>query len=215
MADDGPFRVGTVISPYILVQTQVGEVGVVVGELEGVKGVAPAEAVTGPYDVIARADARTLDELGRLLVGRIQAIAGVTRTLTPWSGYSRVAGDSASSASMLRPHQQGFRAEGCTYSDRPPDGRVAIQNSFGLAWKDGFLTPSRDEPRRAVSPESVDEDVARLCEEPLRVALVCLTRSRWSEAKSGLSNPCCRAPNPSGHDLVSLRAARTEDRRLL
>jgi DNA-binding Lrp family transcriptional regulator len=82
VAGDGPFRVGTVISASILIQTQVGEVGVVVGELEGVKGVAPAEAVTGPYDVIARADARTLDELGRLVVGRIQAIAGVTRTQT-------------------------------------------------------------------------------------------------------------------------------------
>jgi DNA-binding Lrp family transcriptional regulator len=70
------------ISAYILIQTQVGKVGVVVRELEGVKGVAAAEAVTGPYDVIAGAEARTLDELGRLVVGRIQAIAGVTRTLT-------------------------------------------------------------------------------------------------------------------------------------
>jgi DNA-binding Lrp family transcriptional regulator len=44
--------------------------------------VTSAEAVTGPYDVIALVEARNLDELGRLVVGKVQAIQGVTRTLT-------------------------------------------------------------------------------------------------------------------------------------
>jgi len=41
-----------------------------------------AEAIAGPYDSIARAQASGMDELGRLVVSRIQAVAGVTRTLT-------------------------------------------------------------------------------------------------------------------------------------
>jgi DNA-binding Lrp family transcriptional regulator len=38
--------------------------------------------VSGPYDVIARADAQSLDELGKLVVATIQSVPGVTRTLT-------------------------------------------------------------------------------------------------------------------------------------
>jgi DNA-binding Lrp family transcriptional regulator len=40
------------------------------------------EPVAGPYDVIARAEARGMDDLGRLIVSKIQAVNGVTRTLT-------------------------------------------------------------------------------------------------------------------------------------
>jgi hypothetical protein len=36
----------------------------------------------GPYDVIVRAEARNLDELGKLVVARVQAVDGITRTLT-------------------------------------------------------------------------------------------------------------------------------------
>jgi hypothetical protein len=38
--------------------------------------------VTGPYDVIVRAQAETVDELGRLVVARVQSVDGITRTLT-------------------------------------------------------------------------------------------------------------------------------------
>ncbi len=41
-----------------------------------------AEAVTGPYDVIALAEAVSVDALGKLVVSRVQLIDGVTRTLT-------------------------------------------------------------------------------------------------------------------------------------
>jgi DNA-binding Lrp family transcriptional regulator len=45
-------------------------------------GVISSEFVTGPYDVIASADAATLDELGRLVATDIHAVDGVTRTIT-------------------------------------------------------------------------------------------------------------------------------------
>ena len=41
-----------------------------------------AEDVTGPYDVIVRAEAESVDELGRLVVARVQSVDGITRTLT-------------------------------------------------------------------------------------------------------------------------------------
>jgi DNA-binding Lrp family transcriptional regulator len=47
-----------------------------------IEGVQQAEAVAGPYDVIVRAGARNLDELGKLVVARAQAVDGITRTLT-------------------------------------------------------------------------------------------------------------------------------------
>jgi DNA-binding Lrp family transcriptional regulator len=47
-----------------------------------ITGVQQAQAVTGPYDVIVRAEAHNLDELGQLVVARVQAVDGITRTLT-------------------------------------------------------------------------------------------------------------------------------------
>ena len=41
-----------------------------------------AEDVTGPYDVIVRAEAKNVDDLGKLVVARIQGVEGITRTLT-------------------------------------------------------------------------------------------------------------------------------------
>jgi len=38
--------------------------------------------VTGPYDVIVRCEAESADDLGKLIVGAIQKMPGITRTLT-------------------------------------------------------------------------------------------------------------------------------------
>ena len=50
--------------------------------ISGLAGVALAEDVTGPYDVIVRAEARDVDELGKLVVANVQTVPGITRTLT-------------------------------------------------------------------------------------------------------------------------------------
>jgi DNA-binding Lrp family transcriptional regulator len=71
-----------VITAYILVQTEVGKAAKVARDILDIKGVQQAEDVTGPYDVIVRAEARTIDELGKLVVARVQAVDGITRTLT-------------------------------------------------------------------------------------------------------------------------------------
>ena len=70
------------VSAYILIQTEVGRAAQVAGEVSEIPGVVSAHDVTGPYDVIAHATAETVDELGKMVVGRVQMIAGITRTLT-------------------------------------------------------------------------------------------------------------------------------------
>jgi DNA-binding Lrp family transcriptional regulator len=71
-----------VVSAYILIQTEVGRASQVTRELNGVKGIVAVDPVTGPYDVIARGEAADLDQLAKSIVMPIQAVEGVTRTLT-------------------------------------------------------------------------------------------------------------------------------------
>jgi len=71
-----------VVTAYILIQTEVGKAAQVAKDILDITGVQQAQAVTGPYDVIARAEARNIDELGQLVVARVQAVDGITRTLT-------------------------------------------------------------------------------------------------------------------------------------
>jgi DNA-binding Lrp family transcriptional regulator len=71
-----------VVAAYILVQTEVGKAAQVAKDIVRIEGVQLAEDVTGPYDVLARVEARNLDELGKLVVARVQAVDGITRTLT-------------------------------------------------------------------------------------------------------------------------------------
>ena len=71
-----------VVQAYILIQTEVGKAAEVAQNIAEVKGVTLAEDVTGPYDVIVRAEARNVDELGKLVVAKVQTLDGITRTLT-------------------------------------------------------------------------------------------------------------------------------------
>ncbi len=70
------------VQAYILVQTEVGKAATVAAEISGIPGVVAAEDVTGPYDVIVRAEATDVDELGQLVVAQVQGVNGITRTLT-------------------------------------------------------------------------------------------------------------------------------------
>jgi DNA-binding Lrp family transcriptional regulator len=70
------------LSAYVLIETEVGKVAHVAQGLTEVDGVQLAEDLAGPYDVIARLQAPSLNELGRLVASRIQLLDGVTRTVT-------------------------------------------------------------------------------------------------------------------------------------
>ena len=70
------------VQAYILIQTEVGKAAQVALEIAALEGVTQAADVTGPYDVIVRAEARNVDELGKLVVAKVQSVGGITRTLT-------------------------------------------------------------------------------------------------------------------------------------
>ncbi len=70
------------VQAYVLIQTEVGKAAVVAEEVRTIDGVDAADDVTGPYDVIVKASAPDVDQLGKLVVAKIQAIQGITRTLT-------------------------------------------------------------------------------------------------------------------------------------
>ena len=70
------------VQAYILIQTEVGKASSVVEAIRGLAGVTEADDVTGPYDVIVKAEAASVDDLGKMVVSQIQLVVGITRTLT-------------------------------------------------------------------------------------------------------------------------------------
>lgn len=70
------------VEAYVLIQAEVGRSSEVAGAVGKIPGVSHADVVTGPFDVIARAEAADMDALGKLIIAKVQAVEGVSRTLT-------------------------------------------------------------------------------------------------------------------------------------
>jgi DNA-binding Lrp family transcriptional regulator len=70
------------VRAYVLIQTEVGKAAAVAAQIGQLEGVVSADDVTGPYDVIATAEAGSVDDLGKMVVSKVQMIEGITRTLT-------------------------------------------------------------------------------------------------------------------------------------
>jgi DNA-binding Lrp family transcriptional regulator len=90
-----------VVTAYILIQTEVGKAAQVAKDIVDITGVQQAQAVAGPYDVIVRAEARNIDELGQLVVARCRrwlASPGPSpvqsstfrRRFAPWGASDRI-----------------------------------------------------------------------------------------------------------------------------
>jgi len=71
-----------VIAAYILIQTEAGQAASVAAALRNLPGVSETASLAGPYDVIARAQARDIDELAKLVTSQVQALDGVRRTMS-------------------------------------------------------------------------------------------------------------------------------------
>jgi DNA-binding Lrp family transcriptional regulator len=71
-----------VIAAYILIQTEAGQAATVAAALRDLPGVSETATLAGPYDVIARAQARNIDELAKLVTSQVQALDGVSRTMS-------------------------------------------------------------------------------------------------------------------------------------
>jgi DNA-binding Lrp family transcriptional regulator len=70
------------ISAYVLIEAEVGKVKDVLKTISKAKEVKSVEAVTGPYDLIARIEATNIDALGKVVTDHIQSAKGVRRTVT-------------------------------------------------------------------------------------------------------------------------------------
>jgi DNA-binding Lrp family transcriptional regulator len=70
------------LKAWVLIQTEVGRAGEVAAAVTAIDGVEQAEVTAGPFDVVAKVHAQTLDALGRLIVERLQSVPGTLRTLT-------------------------------------------------------------------------------------------------------------------------------------
>lgn len=70
------------VQAYILIQTEVGKAASVAKAVSAIAGVTIAEGVTGPYDVIMRAESSSMEDFGRTVLSKVQAVSGITRTLT-------------------------------------------------------------------------------------------------------------------------------------
>jgi DNA-binding Lrp family transcriptional regulator len=71
-----------VVEAFMLIQTEVGRAEVVAKQVATLPGVLSSEYVTGPYDVVVRVNSETLTDLQANVVASVQAVEGITRTLT-------------------------------------------------------------------------------------------------------------------------------------
>jgi DNA-binding Lrp family transcriptional regulator len=71
-----------VVEAFMLIQTEVGRAEVVAKQVAALPGVLSSEYVTGPYDVVARVGSDSLADLQANVVSSVQAVDGITRTLT-------------------------------------------------------------------------------------------------------------------------------------
>ncbi len=67
---------------YILIETSVGKTGEVIESLRKLESMATVDAVTGPFDIVAVAEAETLNAIGDLISDGMHQIPGIVKTIT-------------------------------------------------------------------------------------------------------------------------------------
>ncbi|MFW5928851.1 MAG: Lrp/AsnC family transcriptional regulator [Halobacteriota archaeon] len=70
------------VEAYVLMTCETGSIQSIVEEMEGFPEVTEVTAVTGEYDVIAKLSVGEVDELLKIVAGKIHGIDGVGDTTT-------------------------------------------------------------------------------------------------------------------------------------
>ncbi|MBI2251662.1 MAG: Lrp/AsnC ligand binding domain-containing protein [Armatimonadetes bacterium] len=70
------------VQAYILIETEPGKVKILVDELAKIKELTSACGITGPFDIIAYVEAKDIDNLGEIVVKKIQTLKGVRKTMS-------------------------------------------------------------------------------------------------------------------------------------
>lgn len=65
---------------YGLIKARIGDIYSALGILRRTSGVVSAQAIIGPYDIIALVEADGLDEIGDLVARQIASIAEIAET---------------------------------------------------------------------------------------------------------------------------------------
>jgi DNA-binding Lrp family transcriptional regulator len=67
---------------FILLEVHVGTDARVARQVADLPGVTAVHVVTGPHDIVVRAEADSIDELGKRVLRPMAGIEGISRTLT-------------------------------------------------------------------------------------------------------------------------------------
>jgi DNA-binding Lrp family transcriptional regulator len=67
---------------YVLIEAESGRVAEVLAALRVIEGMVAADAVTGPYDIIATMQTPDPRNIGRMVMNEIQGVEGIKRTVT-------------------------------------------------------------------------------------------------------------------------------------
>ncbi|MGZ5351848.1 MAG: Lrp/AsnC ligand binding domain-containing protein [Actinomycetota bacterium] len=67
---------------YIFLQVHAGTDAEVARRVADLPGVTTVHVVTGPHDIVVRAEADSIDELGKRILRPMSEIGGIARTLT-------------------------------------------------------------------------------------------------------------------------------------
>ncbi len=67
---------------FVLIETAVGKTKEVASALKELGGVKSVDPVTGPYDIIAMVEGKSLTDIGELVTSKIHPVPGISRTVT-------------------------------------------------------------------------------------------------------------------------------------
>ncbi|MCP4749639.1 MAG: Lrp/AsnC family transcriptional regulator [Proteobacteria bacterium] len=72
----------TVATAYVLISIKAGAAREVFSQLQKLKNVLQMDVVTGPYDMIVTVQGSDFNQIGTLVMDKIQTIEGLTNSIT-------------------------------------------------------------------------------------------------------------------------------------
>jgi len=67
---------------YILIKSESGRIKEVADQLAEIEEISEVHSISGPYDLLAKVRVDQYEELGDMVPGKIQKIAGIRETIT-------------------------------------------------------------------------------------------------------------------------------------
>ena len=71
-----------IATSYVLITVSMGKARTVYDKLNRIPNIERADAITGPYDIVATVQGSDYNHIARTVIEKIQTIEGVTNTIT-------------------------------------------------------------------------------------------------------------------------------------